>query len=193
MTNKINKQKSTDLIKGKGDGLIILLDGGLWTGKTFTAESAAEIAEKSLYRVTCGGIGTKPDQVEKYFESVFYFGTIWDCVVLLGEADVFVEQRTLTDLERNALVSVFLRVLEYYEGILILTSNRVGTFDEAFKSRIQLSVHYAPLTKGQRHKIWKSFLDRLRKLEITQEQSVNAETQWRDSETQAGRTAGNRF
>lgn len=37
-------------------------------------------------------------------------------VVLLDEADVFLEQRTLTDLQRNALVSVFLRVLEYYDG-----------------------------------------------------------------------------
>lgn len=145
--------------------MIILLHGGPGTGKTFTAESVAEIAEKPLYRVTCGDIGTKPDQVEKYLESVLHLGKIWDCVVLLDEADVFLEQRTLTDLERNALVSVFLRVLEYYEGILILTSNRVGTFDEAFKSRIQLSLHYEPLTKGQRHKIWKNFLGRLRSLE----------------------------
>ena len=63
-------------------------------------------------------------------------GTIWGCVVLLDEADVFLEERTQTDLQRNALVSVFLRVLEYYEGILILTSNRVGIFDEAFMSRV---------------------------------------------------------
>lgn len=63
-------------------------------------------------------------------------GKIWGCVVLLNEADAFLEQRRLTDLEWNALASVFLRVLEYYEGILILTSNRVGTFDEAFRSRI---------------------------------------------------------
>lgn len=86
-------------------------------------------------------------------------------MVLLDEADVFLEQRTLADLERNALVSVFLRVLEYYEGILILTSNRVGTFDEAFKSRIQLKLHYVNLIEGQRHKIWKNFLSRLRDLE----------------------------
>lgn len=37
----------------------------------------------------------------------------------------------------HALVSVFLRVLEYYDGILSLTSNGVGTFEEAFRSRIQ--------------------------------------------------------
>ena len=50
-----------------------------------------------------------------------------DTVVLLDEADVFLEERDVRDLNRNALVSVFLRALEYYEGILILTSNRVGT------------------------------------------------------------------
>lgn len=59
--------------------------------------------------------------------------------MLLDEADIFLQQRNLEDLQRNALVSVFLRMLEYYEVILILTSNRVGTFDEAFKSRIQLA------------------------------------------------------
>ncbi|KAK4159055.1 hypothetical protein QBC43DRAFT_327956 [Cladorrhinum sp. PSN259] len=175
VTNKINKEQSTDLVEGKGNGLIILLHGGPGTGKTFTAESVAEIAEKPLYRVTCGDIGTKPDEVEKYLESVLHLGKIWDCVVLLDEADVFLEQRTLTDLERNALVSVFLRVLEYYEGILILTSNRVGTFDEAFKSRIQLSLHYEPLTQGQRHKIWKNFLHRLQSLDEEQQQAAKIE------------------
>lgn len=165
VTSKLETDQTTDLIQGKGNGLIILLHGGPGTGKTFTAESVAELAEKPLFRVTCGDIGTKPEEVEKYLESVLHLGKIWGCVVLLDEADVFLEQRTLTDLERNALVSVFLRVLEYYEGILILTSNRVGTFDEAFKSRIQLSLHYESLTKSQRRTIWKNFLNRLNNLE----------------------------
>lgn len=67
----------------------------------------------------------------RYLESVLYLGNTWDCFVLLDEAD----------LARNALVSVFLCVLEYYDGILILISNRVGTFHEAFKSRISLALH----------------------------------------------------
>ena len=74
---------------------------------------------------------------------------------------VFLEQRSLEDLQRNALVSVFLRMLEYYEGILILTSNRVGTFDEAFKSRIQLALHYPVLGPLQRLRIWENLIDRL--------------------------------
>lgn len=164
VTNKISANKATDLVNNKGNGLIILLHGGPGTGKTLTAESVAEIAKKPLYRVACGDIGTEPREVEKYLQKVFHLGKIWHCVVLLDEADVFLEQRTLADLSRNALVLVFLRTLEYYDGILILTSNRVGTFDEAFKSRIQLALHYKSLTTQQRKDIWTNFILRLEKL-----------------------------
>uniref|UniRef100_A0A0D2XES5 ATPase AAA-type core domain-containing protein n=1 Tax=Fusarium oxysporum (strain Fo5176) TaxID=660025 RepID=A0A0D2XES5_FUSOF len=116
VTNQLDAEKNTDLIESKGSGLIMLLHGSPGTGKTFTAESVAEIAKKPLYPVTCGDIGTEPADVEKYLESVFHLGKVWDCVVLLDEAEVFLEQRTLQDLKRNALVSVFLRALEYYEA-----------------------------------------------------------------------------
>jgi hypothetical protein len=56
---------------------------------------------------------------------------------------------------------VFLRVLEYYEGILILTSNRVGMFDEAFMSRVQLAMHYPALDEAGRFEIWDNFLQTL--------------------------------
>ncbi|KAF2803548.1 uncharacterized protein BDZ99DRAFT_526473 [Mytilinidion resinicola] len=48
-------------------------------------------------------------------------------VLLLDEADVFLDQRTGADLRRDSLVSVFLHALEYYNGIIILTTNRVGS------------------------------------------------------------------
>lgn len=164
---QLEADKGTDLIAGKGQGLIILLHGGPGTGKTFTAESVAEIAKKPLYRVSCGDLGTDPTRVEEYLESVLYLGKIWDCVVLLDEADVYLEQRSMESLARNALVSVFLRVIEYHDGILILTSNRVGTFDEAFKSRLQLALHYEKLKLKDRRKIWENFIKRLETLEET--------------------------
>ncbi|KAK8867410.1 P-loop containing nucleoside triphosphate hydrolase protein [Apiospora arundinis] len=160
-------QSTTDFIGGKGSGLIVLLHGGPGTGKTFTAKGVAEFAEKPLLRVTCGDVGTKAEEVEKKLQSSFHLGKIWDCVVLPDEADVFLEERDLKDLNRNALVSVFLRELEYHDGILILTSNRVGTFDEAFKSRIQLSLHYENLGISQRRKIWRNFMNRVKSLDPT--------------------------
>ena len=67
----------------------------------------------------------------------------------------------MSDLKRNSIVSVFLRFLEYYDGILILTSNRVGLFDEAFKSRIQVALHYENLDRSARKKVSQNFLDML--------------------------------
>lgn len=61
--------------------------------------------------------------------------------------------------------TVFLRVLEYYSGILFLTTNRVGVIDEAFKSRIHVTLLYPELTEMQTKAIWKMNLDRLKKID----------------------------
>lgn len=76
---QIDAEKSTDVIQGKGNGLILLLHGGPGTGKTFTAEGVAEFAEKPLLRVTCGDVGTEAEVVEQRLQSSFYLGKIWDC------------------------------------------------------------------------------------------------------------------
>ncbi|KAK3339921.1 P-loop containing nucleoside triphosphate hydrolase protein [Lasiosphaeria hispida] len=139
-----------------------------------------------LYIVTCGDIGTSPEAVEKYLNSVLHLGKKWNCVLFLDEADVFLEERSLADLERNSLVSVFLRTLEYYDGILILTSNRVGTFDEAFKSRIQLALHYPPLDAPSRRKIWHNFFNMLRDSSQGNKKSPDSFDRKNDTKTDMG-------
>lgn len=56
---------------------------------------------------------------------------------------------------------VFLRRLEYFEGILMLTTNRVEQFDEAFISRIHLAMDYPELEPWMRKEIWNNALRRL--------------------------------
>lgn len=56
---------------------------------------------------------------------------------------------------------MFLRVLDYYTGILFLTTNRAGALDEAFKSRIHYKIYYPSLTKDQTLEIWKLNIKRL--------------------------------
>jgi len=58
------------------------------------------------------------------------------------------------------LVSIFLRVLEYYEGILFLTTNRISNIDDAFHSRIHVSMQYPPLTAVSRRHIWNTFMSK---------------------------------
>lgn len=80
---------------------------------------------------------------------------------MLDEADVFLQARDKEDMRRNSVVSVFLRVLEYYSGILFLTTNKVGHFDEAFKSRIHVALYYPPLDEESAMQVWKMNLQRL--------------------------------
>ncbi|KAJ6520231.1 AAA family ATPase [Mycena sanguinolenta] len=83
-----------------------------------------------------------PADLEHDLKQIFDLAHTWKAVLLIDEADVFLAERTLTDVHRNALVSVFLRLLEHYQGILFLTTNRVNTFDPAFKSRIHMALQY---------------------------------------------------
>ncbi|ROW02973.1 hypothetical protein VSDG_01791 [Cytospora chrysosperma] len=110
-----------------------------------------------------GDIGYNPDEVESRLEKHFHLAQRWGCVMLLDEADVFLAKRTKEDMQRNALVSVFLRVLEYYKGILFLTTNRVGAFDEAFHSRIHLSLYYPTLNREKTLEIFKTHFRRIKK------------------------------
>ncbi|OCL12019.1 P-loop containing nucleoside triphosphate hydrolase protein, partial [Glonium stellatum] len=150
-----------DLVRGKGKGCIILLHGAPGVGKTSTAECVAAYTERPLYPITCGDIGYVPDDVEANMEKHFKLAHKWGCVLLLDEADVFLAKRNKEDIKRNGLVSVFLRILEYYSGILFLTTNRVGTIDDAFRSRLHLTLYYPKLTKEQTIKIWKKNLERM--------------------------------
>lgn len=149
-----------DLVRGKGKGLILLLHGSPGTGKTSTAETIADATGRPLLPVTCGDIGETAAEVEENLERIFSLAHRWGCVLLLDEADVFLSKRRKEDLRRNAVVSVFLRVLEYYSGILFLTTNRVGTIDEAFKSRIHISLYYPPLDWNTTKEIWRVNLRR---------------------------------
>ncbi|KAJ3293830.1 hypothetical protein HDU79_011859 [Rhizoclosmatium sp. JEL0117] len=149
-----------DLINGKGGGLIFLLHGCPGVGKTLTAESVAEHLHKPLYSVSAGELGTDVASLERKLSEILEVASAWSAVILIDEADIFLERRSENDIERNALVGIFLRLLEYHQGILFLTTNRVQCFDQAFKSRITLALRYGDLESSAREQIWKTFLDR---------------------------------
>jgi SpoVK/Ycf46/Vps4 family AAA+-type ATPase len=99
-------------------------------------------------------VGTTERQLQK----IFNLAKSWGCVLLLDEADVFLAKRTRDDMLRNGFVSVFLRLLEYYEGIIFLTTNRIEEFDPAFQSRIHLRLAYSDLDAQKRTNIWRNLL-----------------------------------
>jgi SpoVK/Ycf46/Vps4 family AAA+-type ATPase len=154
-----------DIIAGKGKGMIGLFSGPPGCGKTLTAEAVAEITKRPLYSVSAGDLGTDPQTVDKKLSEILEQAHKWNAVLLLDEADVFLQQRDQKDVIRNALVSIFLRQLEYFQGILILTTNRIAHCDAAFQSRIHISIQYPNLDESARRQLWKTFLDKVRKVQ----------------------------
>lgn len=148
----------TDMISGKGGGAIFLLHGPPGLGKTLTAESVAEILHRPLYSVSVGELGVSPGEVEDALRSILEMVTSWNAVLLLDEADIFLEARTKDDIVRNAIVGVFLRLLEYHNGVLFLTTNRVQNFDEAFMSRISVIIKYPEFTPEVRKTVWDNII-----------------------------------
>ncbi|KAK0375150.1 hypothetical protein CLIM01_07497 [Colletotrichum limetticola] len=150
-----------DLVDGKGEGLVILLHGPPGVGKTLTAECVAESFKKPLYMVTAGDLGTDPETLEGKLSKIFDHAVAWDAILLLDEADIFLQDRDYDNLQRNALVSIFLRTLEYFNGIMFLTSNRIGAFDQAFQSRIHITIGMPEFDEPLRKEVWKIFIQDL--------------------------------
>lgn len=132
----------SDMISGKSGGAVMLFHGMPGLGKTLTCEAIAEKMHKPLYSITVGDIGTDPRTVESNLSKIIVLAHRWMAIILLDEADIFLEKRTIQDIHRNALVGIFLRLLEKYSGIFILTTNRLETIDDAFKSRISIFLKY---------------------------------------------------
>jgi cytidylate kinase len=149
-----------DVIAGKGQGILMLLAGPPGTGKTLTAEAMSEHMRLPLYSVSTGELGMAAAGMENELNKVLELSTRWNAVLLLDEADVFLERRADNDIQRNSIVSIFLRRLEYYRGIMFLTTNRIRSFDEAFRSRIHVAIQYPDLDTKARQSIWTNFLRR---------------------------------
>ncbi|RSL48360.1 hypothetical protein CEP54_012954 [Fusarium duplospermum] len=170
-TQKLGANKDAkiglDLVRGKGRGCIILLHGVPGVGKTSTA------GKKPLYPITCGDIGYRPEDVERNLGHHFRLAHKWGCVLLLDEADVFLAKRDV----------IFLRILEYYSGILFLTTNRVGAIDDAFRSRLHLTLYYPKLTKKQTKEIFKHNLERIADINANRKLNGLPPFEYKDTES----------
>ncbi len=142
-----------DIIKGKGAGAIVLCAGPPGTGKTLTAEVYAEVTARPLYTIQCSQLGTDPDDLEEALLKAFARAQRWNAILLLDEADVYVRRRG-DDLQQNAIVGVFLRTLEYYKGVMFLTTNRADLVDDAIASRCVARITYTVPSAALLTQIW---------------------------------------
>ncbi|KAL7936563.1 hypothetical protein V8C35DRAFT_332900 [Trichoderma chlorosporum] len=116
----------TDLIRGKGKGLIILLHGAPGVGKTSTAECVAEMCKRPLYPITCGDLGITAVEVESRLKHIFVQAQKWKCVLLLDEADVFLSERG-NDVKHNSLVSDLEQTVDIFKTNLQRVKSQKGS------------------------------------------------------------------
>lgn len=130
-------------------------------GKTLTAESVAENMHRPLWSFSISELGVGPSDLEQALVKILDIAATWRAVLLIDEADVLLEKRSSRqNLVRNATTGIFLRFLEYYRGVLFLTTNRIGTFDDALRSRISMFLHYPKLSVEHKGQVWATLLER---------------------------------
>ena len=154
-----------DIVKGKSGGIIVMSTGEPGLGKTLTAEVYSETIKRALYIVQCSQLGTDETALEQNLQLVLARATRWKAVLLIDEADVYVQSRG-NDIQQNAIVGVFLRVLEYYRGVLFMTSNRATIIDDAIMSRVTAHVTYDYPTTAELAEIWR-ILAQQNRLDLT--------------------------
>lgn len=150
-----------DVIVGKGQGLVVLLSGPPGTGKTLMAEAVADRTHRPLMYLQAEDLGISASDLGPRLKRSLQMAAEWDAVVLLDEADVYMAERDPNNIHRNELVSIFLRELEYFRGILFLTTNLYRTIDQAFRSRVSLHLIFNSLSRDARELVWRKFLERL--------------------------------
>ncbi len=146
-----------DIINNKHGGLIIMAEGNPGTGKTSTAEVYSELNKKPLYTIQVDEIGTSPKDIENSLFNIFKRVEKWGAIILFDEVDVFLSKRD-DNIEKSAIVGIFLRLMDYFRGMMFLTTNRSEVIDNAVLSRVTLNIKYPDLTDDVRKLIWSSKL-----------------------------------
>jgi hypothetical protein len=153
LTSKLNALVQ-DFVPGKSGGTTILCQGAPGLGKTLTAEIYSEVVGKPLYRVHSGQLGTTAASVGATLSGILRRAVRWDAILLLDEADVYIRCRD-NDLEHNAIVAEFLRTLEYFNGLLFMTTNRIDDVDDAILSRCIATIQYETPPRTDAIRLWK--------------------------------------
>ena len=124
-------------------------------------------------------------QIEERLSTYLGWAERWKAIVLIDEADVFLRKRfmhdstfsgesTVASKEGTTLIiplrvltlilllfPVFLKALEYYSGLMFLTTNRVSSFDRAAIDRVTLMIKFPSLTESSKETILKNCLTKL--------------------------------
>ncbi|OCK79417.1 hypothetical protein K432DRAFT_275938, partial [Lepidopterella palustris CBS 459.81] len=140
-------------------GFVFLLLSPLGSGKSLTAGDVSEWIKRPLFSLGSGELGIGCDVAEHRMQSSFELAQAWNTILLLDKTDISLAKRSPGNVERNAFVSILLRLPEYHRRILFLTTTESTEFDVAFQSRIRFTYSVSlPNRPNKRGAVWRNEL-----------------------------------
>lgn len=158
---------------GYRQGVRCLLVGPSGTGKTLAAGWLATRLGLPLYRVDLAAVMSKYiGETEKNLSALLARAEHSEIVLLFDEADSLFGKRTdikdSNDRFANSQTNYLLQRIEFYRGIVLLTSNSRERFDSAFTRRLDKIIEFAPPSPPERRALWLSHLGTNQQLSVRQ-------------------------
>lgn len=177
---KIFEDWGFDEIFEKGTAVSMIFYGEPGTGKTLMAEaiatklkqellvvSSAEIetqvpggAERNIkryFKIASGKMGAPTGEIDKRSGEPI-LGPPKKHVMLLDECDSLITHRGNVGMVLAGQINTILTELEHFEGVVIFTTNRLGTLDEALERRLTAKIEFPKPDFEHRKKIWERMI-----------------------------------
>ncbi len=143
-----------------GRSVAMIFTGPPGTGKTMGAQIIASQLGLDIYKVDLANVVSKYiGETEKNLGEIFEKARKSRVVLFFDEADVLFSKRTevkdSSDKYSNMESAFLLQKIEEYNGIVILATNLVQNFDEAFKRRMKFLIDFPFPDAQRRREMWK--------------------------------------
>ncbi len=109
--------------------------------------------------MTCGNIGTNAAILEEQLPKILLRAANWGALLLIDDADVFLQQRDTEFLEHNALVSNFLQHLDRSDALVFLAISYEVKHDPGLESRMHCMLHLPGLNFHEQKNIWLNLIE----------------------------------
>lgn len=143
-----------------------LFHGKSGTGKTYAAKAIAGELGRRLLVANLSKINDKYiGETEKHLDDIFYIAARYNCILFFDEADVLFTKRTevqqANDKYANVSTAYLLQKIENFDGIIILATNLIHNFDDAFLRRLSMIIKFEESTEETRYLMFKELCSQM--------------------------------
>jgi hypothetical protein len=144
----------------RGRGLTALFSGTPGTGKTMAAQVIAAELRMDLFRIDLARVVSKYiGETAKHLSEVFARASRMSAILLFDEADALFAKRTTVkdshDRYANADTSYLLQLLEEFQGLALLATNKRANIDPAFHRRLRYVYEFPKPAPAERTLLWR--------------------------------------